>query len=216
MTTRESNTSRGFVRLESSVAPLPRAHVDTDQIIPAAYLKVTDRRGLAEGLFAGWRTRADGSLDPDFVLNRPEHRGAEILLAGENFGCGSSREHAPWALVEYGFRAVLSARFADIFQANALENGLLPVVLPKPVLQELFDAVADDPAVRVVVNLAKQRVRLPWGQVVPFRIDPFARHCLLQGVDSLGYLLDHLERIETYEAEQPSWGIETRAAVEVA
>ncbi len=189
--------------LESTVLPLLRNDIDTDQIIPASYLKVTDKAGLAKGLFANWRYLSDGAPNPEFVLNLEHHQGARILLAGENFGCGSSREHAPWALLQHGFRAVLSTRFADIFQANALGNGLLTITLPERVILKLVDAVAAEPSARVCIRLAAQTVDLPDGTVERFEVDSFSRHCLLHGVDALGYLLSHSEAISSWEAAHP-------------
>ncbi|MCA9970112.1 MAG: 3-isopropylmalate dehydratase small subunit [Anaerolineales bacterium] len=189
-----------FTQLTSALLPLPGNDVDTDQIIPASYLKVTDKSGLAGGLFSRWRYRADGTPDPDFALNRPEHAGAQILLAGDNFGCGSSREHAPWALLGWGFRAVVSTSFADIFRNNALKNGLLPVVVDAATQRQLFSLVAEDPATAVSIDLAAQTLALPDGRAVPFPIDPFSKRCLLQGVDQLGYLLGLAPQIAAYEA----------------
>jgi 3-isopropylmalate/(R)-2-methylmalate dehydratase small subunit len=186
------------------VAPLPVDNVDTDRIIPARYLKVTDKNGLGEGLFHDWRRRADGTLDPAFALHRPEYQGARILLAGDNFGCGSSREHAAWALLGGGFHAVLSTRFADIFRNNSLKNGLLVVEIPAEVSRALFAAVERDPALEVVVDLPSQRVVLPDGSEAPFAIDAFAKHCLLNGVDQLGFLLDQLPAVERFEAARPA------------
>ncbi len=188
-----------FTTLTSHMALLPLDDVDTDQIIPARYLKVVDKEGLAEGLFAGWRYRPDGSPDPDFVLNRPEARGAQILLAGNNFGCGSSREHAPWALLGWGFRAVIARSFADIFRNNALKNGLLPVAVGAEAHQALLDLAAADPRAQVTIDLASQTVRLPDGREAAFPIDPFAKRCLLEGIDQLGYLLSFEEQIRAYE-----------------
>ena len=192
-----------FVTLTSKLVPLPNENVDTDQIIPARYLKVTDKVGLGQYLFADWRYLPDGTPNPDFVLNRPEMQGRRILLAGDNFGTGSSREHAPWALVGWGFRAIISTRFADIFYNNALKNGLLPVVVPADVHKRLFQAVQEDPDVEVTIHLPEQRLYLPDGTFVEFPIDPFSKYCLLKGVDQLGYLLEHLPRIEAYEKEHP-------------
>ncbi len=192
-----------FVTLTSKLVPLPNENVDTDQIIPARYLKVTDKVGLGQYLFADWRYLSDGTPNPDFVLNRPEMQGRRILLAGDNFGTGSSREHAPWALVGWGFRAIISTRFADIFYNNALKNGLLPVVVPADVHRQLFQAVQEDPDVEVTIHLPEQRLYLPDGTFVEFPIDPFSKYCLLKGVDQLGYLLEHLPRIEAYEKEHP-------------
>jgi 3-isopropylmalate/(R)-2-methylmalate dehydratase small subunit len=191
-------------RIEGKVAPLPIDDVDTDQIIPASYLKVTDKSGLAEGLFANWRAEGARPGAQPFVLARPERRGATILLAGHNFGCGSSREHAPWALQGAGFRAVVSTRFADIFRSNALKNGLLAIEIDAAPHAELMARALADPELRVTVDLEQQRVELPDGNNVPFQIDPFARTCLLQGVDQLGYLLEQLPRIEAWEAAQPA------------
>jgi 3-isopropylmalate/(R)-2-methylmalate dehydratase small subunit len=190
--------------ITGAVAPLPSINVDTDQIIPASYLKVIDKAGLGEGLFANWRWKNGRIGEPDsgFVLNRPEHREATILLAGDNFGCGSSREHAPWALLAGGFRAVLSTRFADIFRSNALKNGLLVVEIDRATSDALFAAVAADPASRVAIDLEAQTIALPDGSSVAFEIDPFARRCLLDGVDPLGYLLDRLPEIEAWERTQ--------------
>ena len=194
--------------VEGTVAPLPNVNVDTDQIIPASYLKVVDKEGLGEGLFANWRWRGGraGDPDPQFVLNRPEHRDATILLAGDNFGCGSSREHAPWALLAGGFRAVLSTGFADIFCSNALKNGLLVVEIERAASERLFAAVGGDPSSRVAIDLEERTVTLPDGSCVSFEIDPFARRCLLDGVDPLGYLLERLPEIEAWELARATSG----------
>jgi 3-isopropylmalate/(R)-2-methylmalate dehydratase small subunit len=186
-----------FTLLTSTMLPLPYESVDTDQIIPARYLKVTDKYGLAEGLFSGWRYRSDGAPDPDFPLNRPEYQGAQVLLAGDNFGCGSSREHAPWALAGWGLRAIISTSFADIFRSNSLKNGLLPVIVDAATLQRLFDLVAQAPQAQVTVDLPRQTLSLPDGRQVQFPIDAFHKTCLVEGVDTLGYLL----RFEAYIAE---------------
>lgn len=193
-----------FRLLDSTAAPLLRDNVDTDQIIPAAYLKVTDRSGLREGLFANWRYGDHGVTNGDFVLNQPAHADAKVLVAGRNFGCGSSREHAPWALVDYGFRAVIAVSFADIFCRNALENALLPVAIPAQKVQRLAAVVEADPEQRLQIDLQHLTVTLPWGEQESFEVDPFARHCLLEGVDSLGYLLSHEAAIEAYEAGHPA------------
>ncbi len=186
------------------VVSLPINDVDTDQIIPARFLKVTDKAGLGANLFADWRYDANGAPRPDFVLNRPEHQGAEVLAVGDNFGCGSSREHAPWALKGAGFKAVISTSFADIFKNNALKNGLLPVVVDSDTLQQLHSLVDEDPEVRVTVDLAAQTLTLPDGRSVAFPIDPFAKYCLLNGVDQLGFLLGLDADIAAYEAAHPS------------
>jgi 3-isopropylmalate/(R)-2-methylmalate dehydratase small subunit len=189
-----------FTALRSRIAPLPIDNVDTDRIIPARYLKVTDKNGLGEGLFHDWRRRADGSLDPDFALHRPQYQGAAVLLAGDNFGCGSSREHAPWALLGAGFQAVLSTRFADIFRNNSLKNGLLVVEIPAATSRALVEAVERDPSLEITIDLPSQRVVLPDGGEVPFSIDAFSKHCLLNGVDQLGFLVEQLPAVERFEA----------------
>ncbi len=189
-----------FTPFTSRVVLLPAENVDTDQIIPARFLKTTDKAGLGANLFADWRYDADGRPRPDFILNRPESRGAALLLAGDNFGCGSSREHAPWALLGYGFRAVISTSFADIFRNNSLKNGLLPIVVDVATHARLFALAAAQPDGKYRVDLAAQTVTLPDGTAFDFQIDPFARTCLLQGVDELGYLLSHAPAIERYEA----------------
>jgi 3-isopropylmalate/(R)-2-methylmalate dehydratase small subunit len=184
----------------SRLVSLPNENVDTDQIVPARFLKVTDKAGLGEALFADWRFNPDGTPKPDFILNQPEIQGARILLAGDNFGCGSSREHAPWALVGFGFKAVISTSFADIFRNNALKNGLLPIVVDWDTHRQLFSLVEEDPQAEVEVDLASQTLRLPDGRRVTFPIDSFARRCLLDGVDELGYLLGLEPQIAAYEA----------------
>ncbi|GMR10441.1 MAG: 3-isopropylmalate dehydratase small subunit [Anaerolineae bacterium] len=189
-----------FNRLTSHLVPLADKDVDTDQIIPARFLKVVDKEGLGEHLFEDWRTLADGSPNLEFVFNRPEVQGAQILLAGGNFGCGSSREHAPWALLDWGVRAVISTSFADIFRNNALKNGLLPVAVDAEVLSELFGMVDRDPHAEVTIDLASQTVSFGNGHKANFPIDPFAKLSLLEGVDQLGYLLSLEEKISAYEA----------------
>jgi 3-isopropylmalate/(R)-2-methylmalate dehydratase small subunit len=183
----------------SRIVVLPIENIDTDQIIPARFLKTTDKAGLGENLFADWRFDAGGQPRPDFVLNRPDVRGAQILVAGHNFGCGSSREHAPWALLAYGFRAVISTYFADIFRNNALTNGLLPIVVDRDVLDELARLFETTPDAQLTVDLQRQSVELAGGRWVGFPIDSFARHCLMQGVDQLGFLLEAEPAIATYE-----------------
>lgn len=191
-----------FHTLTSRMIPLPNQDIDTDQIIPARYLKAISKEGLAEGLFADWRYLADGSPDPDFPLNRSENRAAQILLAGDNFGCGSSREHAPWALVGWGIRAVISSSFADIFRNNALKNGLLPVAVGRAQHRQLFDLVASDPSSSVTIDLPSQVLYMPDGSQTAFPIDSFSKTCLLEGLDQLGYLLQHQEQITSYERDQ--------------
>jgi len=189
-----------FTKITSPVIPLPVNNVDTDQIIPARFLKVTDKVGLGKNLFSDWRYQPDGSPVADFVLNRPEHQGSQILLAGDNFGCGSSREHAPWALTGWGIRAVISTSFADIFRNNSLKNGLLPVVVSPETHAMLFDLAEEMPRAAWTVDLENQVLELPAGQSIPFEVDPFSRACLLQGVDELGYLLSFADQIAKYEA----------------
>jgi 3-isopropylmalate/(R)-2-methylmalate dehydratase small subunit len=186
-----------FRTLESPIACLPRANIDTDQIIPARFLTTTTREGLGRHAFHDWRYDAQGHVVSGFVLNRPEHRGASILVAGRNFGCGSSREHAPWALLDAGIRAVISSEIADIFRNNALKNGLLPIVLPDAVVETLLA----QPGLRLQIDVAKRRVYWPDGQFVTFPLDAFAQTCLLEGVDELGYLLAQAPAIEAFEAQ---------------
>jgi 3-isopropylmalate/(R)-2-methylmalate dehydratase small subunit len=195
----------------SKLVPLLADNVDTDQVIPARFLKVTDKNGLGEALFSDWRYHADGTPKPDFVLNRPEMRGRQILLAGDNFGAGSSREHAPWALVGYGFRAVLSTSFADIFRNNALKNGLLPIALPAQAHARIVAMVESDPDVELAVDLEAGTVRLPDGSAVGFEVDPFSRRMLLEGTDELGFLLAQSEAVAAYEAAHPQ-RVDTTAA----
>lgn len=193
------NCMKPFKTLAATAAPLRAENVDTDQIIPARFLTAVTKAGMGDGLFSSWRYEPDGSPKPDFVLNRPEYQGAEILIAGRNFGSGSSREHAVWALTEYGFRCVISPGFADIFYNNSLKNGLLPVTLPEATVNMLWDLVEEDPETMIVVDLKNQRVTLPDGQQLAFEIDPFRKLCLLEGVDDLGYLLSKETEIAAYE-----------------
>lgn len=193
-----------FTTLTSRMVAIPTENIDTDQIIPARFLKVTDKQGLGENLFADWRYRPDGSPKEDFVLNQPQAKGARILLAGDNFGCGSSREHAPWALLGFGFKAVISTGFADIFRNNALKNGLLPVIVDEETHRQLLSLVAEEPETEVGVDLAAQTLSLPDGRRVTFPIDSFSKTCLLQGVDQLGYLLGHAEAIAGFERTHPA------------
>jgi len=188
-----------FTKLTSRVVPLPANDVDTDQIIPARFLKVTDKNGLAEALFFNWRYNDDGSPKADFILNRPGSQGAQILLAGDNFGCGSSREHAPWALTSYGFRAVISTSFADIFRNNSLKNGLVPIVVDEAAHRTLFDFLEEVPDAEFTVDLAAQTLSFPNGSIT-FPIDPFNKACLLNGVDELGYILSFEKEIDKFEA----------------
>jgi 3-isopropylmalate/(R)-2-methylmalate dehydratase small subunit len=183
-------------RVTSKTVVIASSDIDTDQIIPARFLTTTTKEGLGKQLFADWRYQSDGSPKAEFVLNRPEARGAEILVTGRNFGCGSSREHAPWALLDHGFRAVISTEIADIFRGNSLMNGLLPIVVDEQTSQWLLH----HPGALVDIDLESRRVTLPNGTSVAFPIEPFARHCLLNGVDELGYLRSKLNDIERFEA----------------
>jgi 3-isopropylmalate/(R)-2-methylmalate dehydratase small subunit len=190
-----------FTRFESRLVPLPVDNIDTDQIIPARFLKTISKDGLGDQLFNDWRYDAEGRPKPDFILNEPRAKGVEILLAGDNFGCGSSREHAPWALTQFGFRAIVSTSFADIFRQNSLKNSLLPVIVPREVHGELFAMVEKDQNAKVTVDLAEQKLLLPDGRAVEFPVDGFAKHCLLEGVDELGYILGQEPAIAAYEAK---------------
>ena len=194
----------------TKVVPIDAENVDTDQIIPARYLKVTDKVGLADALFRDWRFEEDGSLkDPPFILDEPGMAGRGILLVGDNFGSGSSREHAPWALTSWGVRAILSTGFADIFRSNSLKNGLLPIAVPPEVHRRLRDLIERDPEAELTVDLAEQGVLLPDGSTIDFEIDPFAKRMLLAGTDELGYLLSKDSDIAAWESNHPP-RIETR------
>jgi 3-isopropylmalate/(R)-2-methylmalate dehydratase small subunit len=200
-----------FQTFTSAVIPLPAENVDTDQIVPARYLKVTDKEGLREALFRDWRYDEDGGLkEPLFVMDRVAMLDRQILLVGDNFGTGSSREHAPWALTSWGIRAILSTSFADIFRNNALKNGLLPIVVETEKHRQLFELVAADPSAQLTVDLEAQVVHLPGDEDLPFEVDPFARLMLLEGTDEMGYLIGKLPAIEAWEAgHRPR--IDTRA-----
>ncbi|MBV9268063.1 MAG: 3-isopropylmalate dehydratase small subunit [Acidobacteriaceae bacterium] len=189
-----------FTKFTSRLAPLPIDNIDTDQIIPARFLKTVSKAGLDQNLFCDWRYDAEGNPKPDFILNQPEGRAAQVLLAGDNFGCGSSREHAPWALTQYGFRAVISTSYADIFRGNSLKNSLLPIVVSPDAHKQLFAAIEKDPAATVTVDLAAQTLTLPDGSSVKFPVDEFSKHCMLEGVDELGYILQQEPAIAAYEA----------------
>ena len=184
--------------IESKTVALPIDNIDTDQIIPARFLKTTSMEGLGDNLFLDWRYLADGSPNPDFPLNKPSAKGATILITGDNFGCGSSREHAPWALVQFGFKAVVSTSFADIFKGNALKNGLLPIIIPADIHAELIKWSG----ITLKIDLASQTLTLAGGRTVEFPIDPFAKHCLLEGVDELGYMIQQEPAIAAYEAKR--------------
>jgi 3-isopropylmalate/(R)-2-methylmalate dehydratase small subunit len=202
-----------FRQFSSKVVPLRAENVDTDQIVPARFLKVTDKAGLADALFRDWRFEEDGSVkEPPFILDRPEMAGRQILLVGDNFGAGSSREHAPWALAAWGIRAILSTSFADIFRNNSLKNGVLPIVVDRETHARLFDLVEADPDAELRVDLSEQGVLLPDGSTIDFEVDPFARLMLLRGTDELGYLLERSAEIDGWEASHPA-RVDTRLAV---
>jgi 3-isopropylmalate/(R)-2-methylmalate dehydratase small subunit len=184
---------------QATMAPLPINDIDTDQIIPARFLKVTDKNGLGKNAFADWRYESDGTPKPDFVLNKPEYRDAGVLIGGHNFGCGSSREHAPWALKAAGLKAIVSTYFADIFRNNALKNGLLPIVVDEQTHRQLVSLAEEDPESSIEVNLEEQMLTLPDGRKVEFPIDEFSKHCLLNGVDQMGYLLGLDDKVDSYE-----------------
>ena len=189
-----------FTSLTSRALAIPVNDIDTDQIIPAQFLKVTDKNGLADALFYNWRYNDDKSPKPDFIINKPESQGAQILLAGDNFGCGSSREHAPWALTSWGVRAVISTSFADIFRNNSLKNGLIPIIVDEETHKMLFDLVEEAPRAELTVDLATQTVSFPGGSFT-FPIDAFNKTCLLNGVDELGYIMGFDKEIAAYEAQ---------------
>ena len=193
-----------FRMFRSKVVPLDAENIDTDQIVPARYLKVTDKAGLAEALFRDWRYDETGSLkDPPFILDRPGMAGRQILLAGHNFGSGSSREHAPWALSAWGLRAILSTGFADIFRSNSLKNGLLPIEVDPATHRRLRELIERDPDAELTVDLAEEGILLPDGSTIDFQIDPFAKRMLLAGTDELGYLLSKDAEIAAWEADHP-------------
>ena len=185
--------------IRSRTVVMPSKDIDTDQIIPARFLTTTSREGLGDSLFCDLRYDSDGQPDPAFPLNRPEAEGADILVAGRNFGCGSSREHAPWALVDYGIRAVISTEIADIFRSNALKNGLLPVVID----EQTHDWLLNHPGAEIEIDVVHSTLTLPAGHTVSYPIDAFARYCLVEGTDQLGFLQQHLEAIAAYEEARP-------------
>ena len=192
-----------FTVLTGRLVAIAKDHIDTDQIIPARFLKTISKAGLGQNLFADWRYDDAGRPIADFPLNRPENQGARILLAGDNFGCGSSREHAPWALTDFGFRAIISTSFADIFRNNALKNGLLPLIVDDATHEQLLSLVAEDPDTEITIDLDSQSLLLPDGRRVPFPIDAFSKVCLLEGLDQLGYLLKQTPAIAAFEAAHP-------------
>jgi 3-isopropylmalate/(R)-2-methylmalate dehydratase small subunit len=189
-----------FTTLTATMVGIPTENIDTDQIIPARFLKVTDKKGLGDNLFFDWRYEADGSPKPDFILNTEQGKKAKILVAGDNFGCGSSREHAPWAIMGYGFQAVISTSLADIFRNNSLKLGLLPIVVDKETHYQLLSLIEEEPDTQITIDLASQTVQLPDGRKVEFPIDSFSKTCILNGIDQLGYLQRHAAAVEDYEA----------------
>jgi 3-isopropylmalate/(R)-2-methylmalate dehydratase small subunit len=193
-------TMQPLTRIQSRTVVLPTRDIDTDQIIPARFLTTTTREGLGEHLFADLRFAADGEPIATFALNKPDARGCEILVAGNNFGCGSSREHAPWALLDHGIRAVISTEIADIFRSNSLKNGLVPIVVP----HDTHDFLLSNPGIEVLVDVERAVIRLPDGTQTPFPIDAFARYCLVAGIDQLGFLQQQEDQITNFE-EQRSW-----------
>ena len=188
-----------FTTLTGVAAPLRVINVDTDMIIPKQYLKTIKRTGLGTGLFAEARYRDDGSENPDFVLNKPAYRKAQVIVAGDNFGCGSSREHAPWALLDFGVRCVISTSFADIFYNNCFKNGILPITVSPEDLEKLFDDAERGANATLTIDLAAQEIRGPDGGVVAFEIDPFRKHCLLNGLDDIGLTMEKAPAIDAYE-----------------
>jgi 3-isopropylmalate/(R)-2-methylmalate dehydratase small subunit len=193
---------QAFTHLTAVAAPLNMANVDTDKIIPARFLKTIKRSGLGVNLFDGLRYNADGSEKPDFVLNQPKYRHSEILVAGENFGCGSSREHAPWALLDFGIRCVIAPSFADIFHGNCFKNGILPIALPQEICDRLMADAALGTNARITIDLEKQVVIRPDGEEIPFEVDSFRKHCLLNGLDDIGLTLEHAPAIDRFEASR--------------
>ena len=193
-----------LTHIEGSIVAIPVNDIDTDQIIPARFLKVTDKEGLGKAAFCDWRYLDDGTTpNPDFILNKREYQGASLLIAGNNFGCGSSREHAPWALIGAGFKAVVSTEFADIFRNNALKNGLLPIVVDEETQQQLFSLAEEDPTTRLAVDVERQILTLPDGRELAFPLDGFSKTCLLNGVDQLGYLLNLDPEASAFERSHP-------------
>jgi 3-isopropylmalate/(R)-2-methylmalate dehydratase small subunit len=204
-----------FTQHTGLVAPLDHVDVDTDQIIPKQFLKSIARTGFEAGLFYDWRTLPDGSPDPDFVLNKPQYRDASVLVSGRNFGSGSSREHAPWALQQYGFRVVIAPSFGDIFTNNCYQNGLLPVVLPEPVVRQLLDRAQNQPGYRVTIDLDQQTVADERDTLANFDIDPAVKHRLLNGLDDIGLTLQHTSDIEAFEKGRPGFLPRTNAEARV-
>src|SRR5581483_9355373 len=205
---REDQAMEKFTVLNGVAAPLKQVNVDTDKIIPKQYLKTIKRTGLGKGLFAEMRYRDDGSENPDFVLNKPAYRHAKILVAGDNFGCGSSREHAPWALLDFGIRCVISTSFADIFYNNCFQNGILPIKVSQNDLDKLFDDAERGANATLTIDLAAQEIRGPDGGTIKFEIDPFRKHCMLNGLDDIGLTMEKAPKIQSFEkqaAEKRPW-----------
>jgi 3-isopropylmalate/(R)-2-methylmalate dehydratase small subunit len=203
-----------FTKLTGIAAPLDRVNVDTDQIIPKQFLKRIERTGFGQFLFFDWRFEADGKTpNPGFELNQPQYQGATVLVAGKNFGCGSSREHAPWALMDYGFRSVIAPSFADIFYNNCFQNGILPVKLSEDQVNTLLKRAQETPGYKLTVDLETQTVKDDQGFSASFEVDSFRRHCLLNGLDDIGLTLQHADDITAYEAKRPAW---KRGTAEVA
>ncbi len=195
-----------FTTLTGIAAPLDRPNVDTDQIIPKQFLKRIERTGFGKFLFYDWRYEDDGTTpNPDFELNQPRYQGATILIAGKNFGCGSSREHAPWALDDYGFRAIIAPSYADIFYNNCFKNGMLPVTLPEETVAQLMEIAQATPSYQLTVDLETQTISDAQGLSIPFEVDAFRRHLLLNGLDDIGLTLQHTDAITAYEAQRPAW-----------
>ncbi len=193
-----------YTTFSSKLIPMPAENVDTDQIIPARFLKTTEKSGLASALFNDWRYLADGSPDPGFILNQPEMQGRQVLLVGDNFGAGSSREHAPWALTAWGIKAIISTSYADIFRNNSMKNGLLPIVVDAVTHQRISDMLAADPDAYVTVDLSELGLLLPDGSTVDFEVDPFARQMMLAGTDEIGWVMRRTDAIDVWEAAHPA------------
>ncbi|WP_374447625.1 3-isopropylmalate dehydratase small subunit [Stella sp.] len=191
-----------FTQLTGVAAPLPMINIDTDKIIPKQFLKTIERKGLGKGLFDELRRRPDGSEIAEFVLNQPQYRNAEILIAGDNFGCGSSREHAPWALLDFGIRCIIAPSFADIFYNNSFKNGILPIALPQAVVDQLMEDARKGANAKIAIDLEAQTITRPDGEVIHFDLDPFRKHCLLNGLDDIGLTMEKGERIDSYESRQ--------------
>lgn len=191
-----------FTQLTGVAAPLPMINIDTDKIIPKQFLKTIERKGLGKGLFDELRRRPDGTEIAEFVLNQPQYRNAEVLIAGENFGCGSSREHAPWALLDFGIRCIIAPSFADIFYNNSFKNGILPITLPQAVVDQLMEDARKGANAKIAIDLEAQTITRPDGEVIHFDLDPFRKHCLLNGLDDIGLTMEKGERIDSYESRQ--------------